>query len=64
VLKDFGPNLTSVDTTDREVVNRLLSLITQRASLWMGQSSLGKAICGPQTVMENHPNKELTMGGA
>jgi len=56
--------LSSKDTGDKEVVNSLILLVTERALLRMRQPTTRKAICRPTPIVGHQPKEKTAFGRA
>lgn len=62
-LENNRPDLTRKHTTKHQVSNGLRLLIAQGATSRMWQSSSGKSIGGPASILKNQPDKETAAHG-
>lgn len=53
------PNLTRENTTNQDMLDSLLSLVTKGAGRWMRQPPFGKPISRLTPVLDSQPNNEL-----
>jgi hypothetical protein len=63
-VKNDCLDLSRKNTYHQNVLDGILSLVTERADSWVRQTTFCEAVCSPTEIFYSKPNEELALQGS
>jgi hypothetical protein len=64
LVKNDCLDLSRKNTCHQNVLDGILSLVTERADSWVRQTTFCEAVCSPTEIFYSKPNEELALQGS